>query len=103
MAVETTVAGVAVMIAVMSLVTLLTRIGGPLLMSYVKISPRVESFINAMASSVLIALLTPMAVTGDWGARLALLTTAVLTLALRRPLPAIAGGIAAASAVRMLS
>ncbi|MAA63674.1 MAG: branched-chain amino acid transporter [Alteromonadaceae bacterium] len=100
MSIETTSTGVLMIIAVMTFVTLLTRFGGPFLMSYVTISPRIESFINTMASSVLIAILTPMAVEGDWGARAALGTTAVLMLTLRKPLPAIAGGILAAGLVR---
>ena len=77
-------------------------LGGPFLMSFVTINPRIQSFINAMASSVLIAILTPLAVEGDAGARLALLTTAVVMLATRRPLPAIAAGIAAAALGRYL-
>ncbi|MEX1226882.1 MAG: AzlD domain-containing protein [Marinobacter sp.] len=100
MTVETTVAGTLLLIAIMTVVTLITRFGGIFLMSFVTINPRVEGFINAMASSVLIAILTPMAVEGDIGARLALGTTAVLMLAFRKALPAIAAGILAAAASR---
>ncbi len=100
MTIETTVAGTLLLIAIMTVVTLITRFGGIFLMSFVTINPRVEGFINAMASSVLIAILTPMAVEGDIGARLALGTTAVLMLAFRKPLPAIAAGILAAAAAR---
>lgn len=100
MSIDTGPVGVVLIILVMALVTLATRWGGPFLMSYVTINPRVESFINTMASSVLIAILTPMAFNGDLGARLALATTAVLMLVLHKPLPAIAGGIAAAAAAR---
>ena len=102
MTLETSSFGVGLIIAIMSLVTLLTRFGGPFLMSFVTISPRVESFINAMASSVLIAILTPMAVDGDLGARLALATTAIIVLVIHKPLPAIAGGILAAALTRYL-
>lgn len=103
MTIETSVAGVALIIVIMSLVTLMTRLGGPFLMSFVTISRRTESFINAMASSVLIAILTPLAVEGDIGARLALATTAVIVLVTRKPLPAIAAGILAASVARYLA
>lgn len=102
MTMETTTLGVLGLIAIMALVTLATRFGGVFLMSFVTINPRVEGFINAMASSVLIAILTPMAFQGDWGARAALATTAVLMLVLRKPLPAIAAGILAAALVRYL-
>ena len=71
-------------------------------MSFVPISPRVKRFIQGMSGSVLVALLAPMAVTGDAGARLALLTTAILMLLLKKPLLAIAGGILVAALVRVL-
>lgn len=102
MSIETTTLGTVSLIAIMTAVTLVTRYGGVFLMSFVRISPRIESFINAMASSVLIAIIVPLAYEGDLGARLALLTTAILMLATRKPLPAIAAGIAAAAAARYL-
>lgn len=100
MSIETTPAGVLVLIAIMTVVTLLTRFGGVFAMSFVRISPRVESFITTMASSVLIAIIVPMAVAGDLGALAALVTTAVAMLVLHRPLPAIALGLVAAASVR---
>ncbi|WP_166268912.1 AzlD family protein [Marinobacter caseinilyticus] len=102
MSIETDTFGILLIIAVMALVTLVTRVGGVFLMSFVTINPRVEGFINAMASSVLIAILTPMAFDGDWGARVALGTTAALMLAFRKPLPAITAGILAAAGTRYL-
>jgi len=100
MAIETTSAGILGLIAIMALVTLATRFGGVFLMSFVPISPRVESFINTMASSVLIAIIVPMAVEGDLGALAALVATGLTMLALRKPLPAISAGLIAAAAVR---
>lgn len=94
-------AGVLLAILVMALVTYLTRVGGVLVMARVPIGPRVERFINAMAGSVLVAVLTPMAVQGDHGARLALLATLGVMLATRKPLPAIAAGILAAALWRL--
>ena len=102
MSIETTTLGTVLLIAIMAAVTLVTRYGGVFLMSFVRISPRIESFINAMASSVLIAIIVPLAYEGDLGARLALLTTALLMLAIRKPLPAIAAGIAVAALTRYL-
>src|SRR3546814_14669450 len=66
--------GALIAVLVMALVTLATRWGGVYAMSLIPISSRVRRFIQAMLGSVLVALLTPMAVTGDTGARLALLT-----------------------------
>lgn len=84
----------------MALVTLATRWGGVFIMSFVPIGYRVQLFISAMSGSVLVALLTPLAVAGDNGARLALLSTAVVMLLVKKPLPAIAAGIVAAALVR---
>ena len=100
MTVETSTTGILVIIAVMAVVTLATRWGGVFVMSFVRINPRIESFINTMASSVLIAIIVPMAFGGD--AIAALATTTVIMLASRRVLPAISGGIAAAALIRFL-
>lgn len=102
MTIETTPLGVLALILIMMLVTLATRFGGVFVMSFVRISPRIESFINTMASSVLIAIIVPMAFTGDAGALAALSVTAVVMLILQKPLPAIAAGIFAAGLVRYL-
>lgn len=100
MAIETTTLGVLGLIAIMTLTTLVTRFGGVFIMSFLRISPRIESFINTMASSVLIAIIVPMAVSGDLGALAALIATGVSMLMLRKPLPAIAIGLLAAALVR---
>nr|WP_163501818.1 AzlD domain-containing protein [Halomonas socia] len=86
----------------MALVTYLTRSGGVLVMSRIPIGPRVERFINAMAGSVLVAVITPMALYGDWGARLALAATFGVMLASRKPLLAIGAGIATAAGWRLI-
>jgi uncharacterized membrane protein len=98
--IETTGHGPLIIVAVMALVTLATRWGGVFIMSFVPIGYRVQLFISAMSGSVLVALLTPLAVAGDNGARLALLSTAVVMLLVKKPLPAIAAGIVAAALVR---
>lgn len=102
MSITTTELGVLLLIAIMTLVTLATRFGGVFAMSFVRISPRIESFINTMASSVLIAIIVPMAFSGDAGALAALSVTAVAMLSFQKPLPAIAAGIASAALVRYL-
>lgn len=100
MNIPTTEAGTWLIVLVMAVVTLATRWGGVFIMSYVPISARVQHFIGAMSGSVLVAVLAPMAVNGDLGARLALLSTALTMLALKKPLPAIAVGIAVAALAR---
>lgn len=102
MTLETTTTGILIIIALMAAVTLATRWGGVFIMSFVRINPRIESFINTMASSVLIAIIVPMAFSGDAGAIAALVTTAVIMLVSQRALPAIGAGIAAAALIRFL-
>jgi len=100
---ETAGSGALIIILIMAVVTLATRWGGVLVMSFVPINRRTEQFISAMSGSVLVALLTPMAVNGDNGARLAFLVTAVTMLMLKKPLPAIAAGVIAVALFRQFS
>ncbi|MBS99505.1 MAG: AzlD domain-containing protein [Oceanospirillaceae bacterium] len=102
MSIETSGLGALIIVLAMALVTLATRWGGIYVMSFVPISYRVKQFIQAMSGSVLVAIIVPMAVNGDSGARLALLATAVTMLLLKKPLPAITAGIAVAALVRQL-
>lgn len=90
-----------VAIILMALVTYLTRAGGMLVMSRIPISPNVERFINAMAGSVLVAIIVPLAAQGDWGARFALLATLIVMLTVRKPLIAIAAGMGTAALWRL--
>lgn len=100
MSVETADSGALILVMIMALVTVATRWGGVYVMAFVQIGPRVEQFIPAMSSSVLVALLAPMAYQGDNAARLALLITAGAMLIIRKPLPAIAAGVVAAALFR---
>ncbi|WLI31439.1 AzlD domain-containing protein [Pseudomonas rhodesiae] len=102
MSIEISGFGTLYIILIMAIVTLATRWGGVFVMSFVPINYRVQQFISAMSGSVLVAVLTPMAITGDNGARLALLTTAIMMLTLRKSLPAIAAGILMAAVFRQL-
>ncbi|OAI86317.1 AzlD family protein [Pseudomonas putida] len=102
MTIETTGHGPLILVLIMAVVTLATRWGGVFVMSFVPINYRVQQFIGAMSGSVLVAVLTPLAVNGDNGARLALASTAVVMLLVKKPLPAIAAGIAAAAVFRNL-
>ncbi|WP_285275434.1 AzlD family protein [Halopseudomonas bauzanensis] len=100
MSIDATASGAWLLVLVMAVVTLATRWGGVYVMSFVPIGYRVRQFISAMSGSVLVALLAPMALEGDTAARLALLTTGVIMLLLKRPLPAIAAGILVAALFR---
>lgn len=100
MSIDATGSGAWLLVLVMAVVTLATRWGGVYVMSFVPIGYRVRQFISAMSGSVLVALLAPMALEGDTAARLALLTTGVIMLLLKKPLPAIAAGILVAALFR---
>ncbi|KOO09231.1 AzlD family protein [Vibrio hepatarius] len=102
MNIETTDGGTILIILAMALVTLITRWGGVFVMSFIPIGYRVQQFITAMSGSVLVALLAPLAVEGDAGARMALLSTAVVMLVWKKPLPAISAGLIAAALVRAM-
>ena len=69
-------------------------------MSFVPFNNRIKAFIQGMSGSVLVAILAPMALTGDKGAQMALLTTAILMLVFKRPLIAITFGIVVSALVR---
>lgn len=103
MIIETTGAGPLIIIIIMALVTLVTRWGGVWIMSYVPFSHRIKAFIHGMSGSVLVAILAPVALTGDTGARMALLTTAVVMLIFKKPLLAITFGIVVSALVRYSS
>lgn len=100
MNIEMTGAGPLIVIIVMAVVTLMTRWGGVYVMSFVPFNGAVKAFIQGMSGSVLVAILAPMALTGDRGAQGALLTTAVLMLVFNRPLVAITCGVIVSALLR---
>ena len=102
MNIETTEFGTLAIIAIMTVVTIITRWGGIYVMSYIPISQRVQQFIAAMSGSVLVAIVAPLFITGDIGAKVALLVTAIGTLVLKRPLLSITFGILLAALTRSL-
>lgn len=97
---ELTTAYPLMIILIMALVTLVTRWGGVVIMAYVPIREPVQRFITAMSGSVLVAILAPIAIQGDNGARFALLTTVICMLVVKKPLFAIAAGMLAAAVFR---
>ena len=86
-------------IAAMALVTYGARLGGLLLMHYVPPTPRVSAFLKHLSGSVLAALVVPAVVRGDVSAWVAIAVTAALARA-RRPMLAIAAGMAIAALLR---
>lgn len=92
--------GTVLIIAVMAIVTLTTRWGGVWVMSHIPLKPMVKRFISAMSGSVLIAVLAPLALESDVGAKTALAVTALAMLLLKKPLPSIMAGLISAALIR---
>ena len=100
MTIETTGMGPLMIVIVMALVTLATRWGGVYVMSFISFNNKIKAFIQGMSGSVLVAILSPVALTGDKGSQMALLTTAMMMLVFSRPLLAITFGIVVSALVR---
>jgi uncharacterized membrane protein len=101
--IETSGAALWLIILGMSLATLAARWGGIFIMSFIPLGYRVKLFIQSMSSSVLVAIVAPMALEGDMAARLALLTSVVMMLLLKKQLLAISAGILVAILIRQLA
>ncbi|WNL41063.1 AzlD domain-containing protein [Halomonas sp. PAMB 3264] len=89
-------------ISIMVLVGYGSRVLGLIVMARLTLGPNVRLFIDAMSSSVLIAILTPMIVDGDHATRVAALAAGLVAVALKSPLASIAVGIACAALWRWL-
>lgn len=100
MEIDTAEWGAFIVVIGMALTTLVTRLGGVFIMSMVPINRKVSLFIRAMSGSVLVALLAPIAINGDIGARTGLLATALMMVCFKKPLLAIAAGILMTAYIR---
>lgn len=87
-------------VAGMALVTLLSRTGGFVLLSGMTVTPALDAFLRALASSVVVAVMAPAAWHGDWAARTAIVVAAVLMLFTRQAWLAMLAGMASAALVR---
>ncbi|MCP1314612.1 MULTISPECIES: AzlD domain-containing protein [unclassified Halomonas] len=90
-------------ITIMVLIGYGSRVLGLIVMTRLTLGPNVRLFIDAMSSSVLIAILTPMIVNGDHATRVAALAAGLVAVALKSPLASITVGILCASLWRWLS
>ncbi|MGE6607363.1 AzlD family protein [Halomonas sp. NPDC076908] len=77
-----------------------SRVLGLLIMARVPLGPRVRRFIDAMSSSVLIAVITPIIVHGDGGVRIAAIAAGTVAIILKSPLVSIALGMFCAAGWR---
>lgn len=86
----------------MAVATLLTRIGGFWMMSYVNISPRLERFLRHTAGGVLIAIVVAAAMKGDPAMWAGLAAAVIAMLVLRKSMTAILIGMMLAISLRYL-
>ena len=100
--IETDAFGTVMIILIMALLTLATRVGGMLFMSYVAIGDKTKEFMNAMSGSVLVAVIVPVAINADGPARIGLFVTGAIVLLTQKLLPAIGGGIVAVAICRQM-
>jgi uncharacterized membrane protein len=87
----------------MAVITYLTRAGGLWAMDHLPVSPRVESFLRHMASSVIVAIVVTTAWRGDWGMRVAIPVSVLVVLATRSTTAALGAAMVAAGLWRAVA
>ncbi|MGO4387406.1 AzlD family protein [Microvirga sp. 2YAF29] len=94
--------GTAIAIAGMALITFLCRIGGVVLMSRVRITPRVERGLRALPGSIILATILPVVIDNGLPAIIGV-TAAITVMAITRiDLLGLLTGLGALSAIRAL-
>jgi uncharacterized membrane protein len=88
--------------AVMTAVTVLSRIGGYWLMGYVNVTPRVRRMLDALPGSIIIAAALPVAVNGGAVVMFAIVAAMVVTTIRRNDFIAVITGMAVAALARAL-
>jgi len=94
--------GAIIAIAAMTLVTFLCRIGGVVLMSHVRITPRIERGLRALPGSIILATILPAALDNGWPAIAALGAAVAVMAATRIDLLGLAAGLGTLSVIRAL-
>lgn len=89
-------------VVLLAAVTLATRVGGVWMMSYVRITPRIETFLKYMSISVLIAIVVPAAWEGGPHIWPGVATAAAVMVATRSAIGAMLAGTAVAAIARGL-
>jgi uncharacterized membrane protein len=92
--------GDAIAVVLLAAVTALTRVGGVWLMSYVRITPRVETFLKYMSVSVLIAIVAPATWRAGPHIWLAVAAATLVMIATRSAVGAMLAGTALAALAR---
>lgn len=88
--------------AVMTAVTVASRLGGYWLMGYVNVTPRVRRMLDALPGSIIVAAALPVAVNGGAVVMFAILAALAVAIMLRNDFIAVIVGMAVAAAARAL-
>jgi uncharacterized membrane protein len=88
--------------AVMTAVTVASRLGGYWLMGYVNVTPRVRRMLDALPGSIIVAAALPVAVNGGPVVIFAILAALAVAIMLRNDFIAVIVGMAVAAAARAL-
>src|SRR3954467_11993146 len=88
--------------AVMTAVTVASRLGGYWLMGYVNVTPRVRRMLDALPGSIIVAAALPVAVNGGPVVVFAILAAMVVTIIRRNDFIAVITGMVVAAAARAL-
>jgi uncharacterized membrane protein len=89
-------------VLLLAAVTMATRVGGVWIMSYVRITPRVETFLKYMSVSVLISIVVPATWAAGPHVWLGVGTAVLVMVATRSALSAMLAGTALAAVARGL-
>lgn len=88
--------------AVMTVVTVASRLGGYWLMGYVNVTPRVRRMLDALPGSIIVAAALPVAVSGGAVVVFAIAAAMAVTIIRRNDFLAVITGMAVAAAARAL-
>lgn len=88
--------------AVMTAVTIASRLGGYWLMGYVTLTPRVRRMMDALPGSIIVAAALPVAVNGGLVVMFAISAAMIVTIIRRNDFVAVITGMLVAAAARAL-
>jgi len=94
--------GAALAIAAMALITFLCRISGVLLMSRLRITPRIERGLRALPGSIILATILPTALDSGWPALTALGAAVAVMATTRIDVLGLAAGLGTLAVIRAL-
>jgi uncharacterized membrane protein len=93
---------VVIAFAVMTAVTVASRLGGYWLMGYVTVTPRVRRMLDALPGSIIVAAALPVAVNGGPVVMFAIVAALVVTVIRRNDFIAVITGMAVAALARAI-